>query len=255
MVERIPLGRMGKADEVAALICFLASEEMSFSTGATYDISGGRATLLMLSASATAPPRASSRARPSRPRSSTAFELRDPGRTARGMGRRRHVRAQPRRTSRGERGQGAVHARLRRRAAGALPQGRRLPAHGRPRRADRRARRLCVGRPRARDRARARRARRARRPDDRQRRLLAGHRGHEPALPAAGQDLRRAHARSGRPCSSPTTGRRRSRSACASPTPRAASFSRARRRPRRCAARSSSSSGGSCATTRFRPAA
>ena len=43
MVERIPLGRMGKADEVAALIAFLASEEMSFSTGATYDISGGRA--------------------------------------------------------------------------------------------------------------------------------------------------------------------------------------------------------------------
>jgi 2-dehydro-3-deoxy-L-rhamnonate dehydrogenase (NAD+) len=43
MVERIPLGRMGKAEEVANLIAFLASEEMSFSTGATYDISGGRA--------------------------------------------------------------------------------------------------------------------------------------------------------------------------------------------------------------------
>jgi NAD(P)-dependent dehydrogenase (short-subunit alcohol dehydrogenase family) len=43
MVERIPLGRMGKAEEVAALIAFLASEEMSFSTGATFDISGGRA--------------------------------------------------------------------------------------------------------------------------------------------------------------------------------------------------------------------
>src|SRR5256884_5623863 len=43
MVERIPLGRMGRADEVAALICFLASEELSFSTGATYDVSGGRA--------------------------------------------------------------------------------------------------------------------------------------------------------------------------------------------------------------------
>ena len=43
MVERIPLGRMGRADEVAALICFLASEDLSFSTGATYDISGGRA--------------------------------------------------------------------------------------------------------------------------------------------------------------------------------------------------------------------
>jgi 2-dehydro-3-deoxy-L-rhamnonate dehydrogenase (NAD+) len=43
MVERIPLGRMGRADEVAALACFLASEDLSFSTGATYDISGGRA--------------------------------------------------------------------------------------------------------------------------------------------------------------------------------------------------------------------
>jgi 3-oxoacyl-[acyl-carrier protein] reductase len=43
MVERIPLGRMGEPDEVAALACWLASEECSFSTGATYDISGGRA--------------------------------------------------------------------------------------------------------------------------------------------------------------------------------------------------------------------
>jgi 3-oxoacyl-[acyl-carrier protein] reductase len=43
MVERIPLGRVGRPDEVAALICWLASEEMSFSTGACYDISGGRA--------------------------------------------------------------------------------------------------------------------------------------------------------------------------------------------------------------------
>jgi 3-oxoacyl-[acyl-carrier protein] reductase len=43
MVERIPLGRLGRPDEVAALICWLASEEMSFSTGACYDISGGRA--------------------------------------------------------------------------------------------------------------------------------------------------------------------------------------------------------------------
>ncbi len=43
MVERIPLGRMGRPEEVAALICFLASEECSFSTGATFDISGGRA--------------------------------------------------------------------------------------------------------------------------------------------------------------------------------------------------------------------
>jgi 2-dehydro-3-deoxy-L-rhamnonate dehydrogenase (NAD+) len=43
MVERIPLGRMGRPEEVANLICFLASEDLSFSTGATYDISGGRA--------------------------------------------------------------------------------------------------------------------------------------------------------------------------------------------------------------------
>src|SRR5919204_3377056 len=44
MVARIPLGRVGEAAEVAALICWLASEDMSFSTGATFDISGGRAT-------------------------------------------------------------------------------------------------------------------------------------------------------------------------------------------------------------------
>jgi 2-dehydro-3-deoxy-L-rhamnonate dehydrogenase (NAD+) len=43
MVERIPMGRMGEPEEVAALICWLASEECSFSTGATYDVSGGRA--------------------------------------------------------------------------------------------------------------------------------------------------------------------------------------------------------------------
>ena len=44
MTARIPLGRMGEAGEVAALICWLASEEMSFSTAACFDISGGRAT-------------------------------------------------------------------------------------------------------------------------------------------------------------------------------------------------------------------
>ena len=43
MVERIPLGRIGTAEEVAALICWLASDECTFSTGAVYDISGGRA--------------------------------------------------------------------------------------------------------------------------------------------------------------------------------------------------------------------
>jgi 2-dehydro-3-deoxy-L-rhamnonate dehydrogenase (NAD+) len=44
MTTRIPLGRVGETSEVAALICWLASEEMSFSTGACFDISGGRAT-------------------------------------------------------------------------------------------------------------------------------------------------------------------------------------------------------------------
>lgn len=44
MTSRIPLGRVGEPEEVAALICWLASEEMSFSTGAVFDISGGRAT-------------------------------------------------------------------------------------------------------------------------------------------------------------------------------------------------------------------
>ena len=43
MAERIPMGRIGEPHEVAALICWLASDECSFSTGATYDISGGRA--------------------------------------------------------------------------------------------------------------------------------------------------------------------------------------------------------------------
>jgi 2-dehydro-3-deoxy-L-rhamnonate dehydrogenase (NAD+) len=44
MVERIPMKRLGQPDEVAALIAFLASEQCSFSTGAVFDLSGGRAT-------------------------------------------------------------------------------------------------------------------------------------------------------------------------------------------------------------------
>ena len=44
MLARVPLGRMGTAAEVANLVAFLASEDLSFSTGATFDISGGRAT-------------------------------------------------------------------------------------------------------------------------------------------------------------------------------------------------------------------
>jgi len=43
MIERIPLGRMGTAEETAALIAYLASEGMGFSTGACFDLSGGRA--------------------------------------------------------------------------------------------------------------------------------------------------------------------------------------------------------------------
>jgi 3-oxoacyl-[acyl-carrier protein] reductase len=43
MVERIPMGRIGAPGEVAALVCWLASDECSFSTGATFDVSGGRA--------------------------------------------------------------------------------------------------------------------------------------------------------------------------------------------------------------------
>ena len=44
MVSKIPMGRLGRVDEVAALACWLASAECSFSTGAVFDISGGRAT-------------------------------------------------------------------------------------------------------------------------------------------------------------------------------------------------------------------
>jgi 3-oxoacyl-[acyl-carrier protein] reductase len=43
MVSRIPLGRMGRPEEAAALIAFLASEDCSFATGACFDLSGGRA--------------------------------------------------------------------------------------------------------------------------------------------------------------------------------------------------------------------
>ena len=44
MVSKIPLARMGSADEVAALVSWLSSRDCSFSTGAVFDISGGRAT-------------------------------------------------------------------------------------------------------------------------------------------------------------------------------------------------------------------
>jgi 3-oxoacyl-[acyl-carrier protein] reductase len=44
MVSRIPLGRTGTIEEIAALVHFLVSREASFTTGQCYDISGGRAT-------------------------------------------------------------------------------------------------------------------------------------------------------------------------------------------------------------------
>jgi 2-dehydro-3-deoxy-L-rhamnonate dehydrogenase (NAD+) len=44
MLSKIPMGRTGKAEEIAALVHFLASKESSFTTGQCYDISGGRAT-------------------------------------------------------------------------------------------------------------------------------------------------------------------------------------------------------------------
>jgi 2-dehydro-3-deoxy-L-rhamnonate dehydrogenase (NAD+) len=44
MVSKIPMGRTGRTEEVAALVHFLASAEASFTTGQCYDISGGRAT-------------------------------------------------------------------------------------------------------------------------------------------------------------------------------------------------------------------
>jgi 2-dehydro-3-deoxy-L-rhamnonate dehydrogenase (NAD+) len=44
MRSKIPMGRFVEIDEIAALICWLSSEDCSFSTGAVFDISGGRAT-------------------------------------------------------------------------------------------------------------------------------------------------------------------------------------------------------------------
>ena len=44
MLSKIPLGRFGQVEEIAALVAWLCSEECSFSTGAVFDLSGGRAT-------------------------------------------------------------------------------------------------------------------------------------------------------------------------------------------------------------------
>jgi 2-dehydro-3-deoxy-L-rhamnonate dehydrogenase (NAD+) len=44
LIAKIPMGRVGRPDEVAALVAWLVSDECTFSTGAVYDLSGGRAT-------------------------------------------------------------------------------------------------------------------------------------------------------------------------------------------------------------------
>ena len=44
MVAKIPMGRLGEVEDVSAMVCWLLSEECSFSTAATFDISGGRTT-------------------------------------------------------------------------------------------------------------------------------------------------------------------------------------------------------------------
>lgn len=44
VLAKIPMGRAGRPDEVAAMVGWLATEECSFTTGATLDLTGGRAT-------------------------------------------------------------------------------------------------------------------------------------------------------------------------------------------------------------------
>jgi len=44
LIAKIPMGRVGRPAEVAALVAWLASDDCSFSTGAVWDLSGGRAT-------------------------------------------------------------------------------------------------------------------------------------------------------------------------------------------------------------------
>ena len=44
MLSKIPMGRFGEAEEIAALVAWLCTEDCSFSTGAVFDLSGGRAT-------------------------------------------------------------------------------------------------------------------------------------------------------------------------------------------------------------------
>jgi 3-oxoacyl-[acyl-carrier protein] reductase len=44
MISRIPMGRQGEVEEVAEMLAFMASKACSFTTGFTFDASGGRAT-------------------------------------------------------------------------------------------------------------------------------------------------------------------------------------------------------------------
>ena len=44
MLSKIPMGRLGNVRETAAMVCFMASEECSFTTASTFDTSGGRTT-------------------------------------------------------------------------------------------------------------------------------------------------------------------------------------------------------------------
>ncbi|MDP7600859.1 MAG: SDR family NAD(P)-dependent oxidoreductase, partial [Rhodospirillales bacterium] len=44
MLSKIPMGRFGKAEEIAAMVAWLCSEDCSFSTGGVFDLSGGRST-------------------------------------------------------------------------------------------------------------------------------------------------------------------------------------------------------------------
>ena len=44
MTAKIPMGRVGKPEEVAAVVHFLASDDSSFVTAQCYDVSGGRST-------------------------------------------------------------------------------------------------------------------------------------------------------------------------------------------------------------------